>query len=96
MSSGFPFLQVYQWWPNSWHIGHSCFFDFFLLPPSTADFTLFFLLPPVDLRHVLLHPVHEEAMCCFGSHGLVRNAWDRACIGILELLDREEIIYMIF
>jgi hypothetical protein len=51
MSSGFLFLQVYQWWPNSWHIGHSCFFDFFLLPPSTVDFILLFLLPLVDLRH---------------------------------------------
>jgi hypothetical protein len=61
MSSRLPFLHVYQWCPNWWHIGHwSCLLpvpsslpDFFLLlPPSKADFILFFLLPPaVDLTN---------------------------------------------
>lgn len=54
ISSGFPLLHLYQWCPNSLHIGHLCLLlpvPLLLLPPSVADFILFLCLPAIDLSN---------------------------------------------
>ena len=57
ISFEFPLLHLYQWCPNSLHIGHLCLLlpvpllPLPPLPPSIADFILFLCLSAVDLSN---------------------------------------------